>query len=128
MKAMTKLNSNFYSIIKGFVISLILSIIFIWIYALILVKTNIQENTIMPVVIVLSGVSILIGSSIACLHIKKNGILNGACIGGIYFISLYVLSSIALCGFSFNLKSVIMIISGIVLGGIGGIIGVNIGK
>ncbi len=123
-----KMNKNLSSILKGFLISLVLSLIFVWIYALVLVKTNIQENTITPVIIVISGISILIGSSISCLHVKKNGILNGMSVGAIYFISLYVLSSIALCGFSFNIKSVIMILIGIILGGIGGIIGVNISK
>ncbi len=128
MNNILKKNNNMISILKGFIISLILTIIFIWIYALILVKTNIQENTITPVVITISGISVLIGSSIACLHVKKNGILNGACIGGMYYAAIYVLSSIALCGLAINVKSLIMIVIGVLLGGIGGIIGVNIGK
>lgn len=128
MKAINKTNRNIYSILKGFGISLILSVIFIWIYALILVKTNIQENTIVPVIMVISSVSILIGSSASCLKVKKNGILNGACVGGLYFITLYLLSSIALCGFGFNVKSLLIITLGIAFGGIGGIIGVNIRK
>ena len=128
MNNILKKNNNLTSILKGFIISLILTIIFIWIYALLLVKTNIQESTIAPVVITISGISVLIGSSIACLHIKKNGILNGACIGGMYYAVIYVLSSIALCGFAINVKSLIMIVIGVLLGGIGGIIGVNIGK
>ncbi len=128
MNSVLKTSKNFYSILKGFGIALILTVIFVWIYALILVKTNIQENTITPVVIIISGISVLIGSSIACLHVKKNGIINGACIGGIYYAILYILSSIALCGFAINIKSLIMIATGILLGGIGGIIGVNIGK
>ena len=128
MNNILKKNNNLTSILKGFIISLILTIIFIWIYALLLVKTNIQESTIAPVVITISGISVLIGSSIACLNIKKNGILNGACIGGMYYAVIYVLSSIALCGFAINVKSLIMIVIGVLLGGIGGIIGVNIGK
>ena len=118
----------FYAIAKGFFISLIISIFSILIYSFILVKTNIQESTIKPVIITITGISILIGSSISSLKIKKNGIVNGTCIGGLYFITLYVLSSIAFTGFSINLSSIIMIIVGIILGGIGGIIGVNIRK
>lgn len=128
MNSILKKNNNLTSILKGFIISLILTIIFIWIYALLLVKTNIQESTISPVVITISGISVLIGSSIACLHVKKNGILNGACIGGMYYAVIYVLSSIAFCGFAINVKSLIMIVIGVLLGGIGGILGVNIGK
>ncbi len=121
-------NSNLYVVAKGFIISLVLSIICILLYAVILVNSSIGENTIKPVIITITGISILIGSSISCLKIKKNGIINGILVGGLYFISIYILSSIAFCGFSFNLSSIIMIIIGMILGGFGGIIGVNIGK
>ena len=121
-------NSNLYIVAKGFVISLMLSIICILLYAILLVKSSIGENTIKPVIITITGISILIGSSISCLKIKKNGIINGIFIGGLYFIVLYILSSIAFCGFRFNLSSIIMIIIGMILGGVGGIIGVNIRK
>lgn len=120
-------NSGFIIIIKGCVISLILSIVFMFLYAIILTNTDIQENTIKPVIITITGISLLIGTSICCLKTNKKGILNGVLVGGIYFIMLYVLSSIILCGFSLNLESIIMILVGMFLGGIGGIIGVNIG-
>ena len=100
----------------------------IYIFACVLVNTSVQENTIKPVIITITGISILIGSSISCLQIKKNGILNGICVGALYILSLYILSSIAFCGFGFNINSIIVIIVGIVLGAIGGIIGVNIRK
>ncbi len=119
---------NIYSIMKGFLISLLLSMICIFVYALILVNTNVQENTINPVIITITGISILIGSSISSLKIKKNGIINGMCVGGVYLISLYILSSIALCGFYFNISSIIVILIGMLLGAIGGIIGVNLHK
>ncbi len=120
-------NSGFIIIIKGCVISLILSIVFMFLYAIILTNTDIQENTIKPVIITITGISLLIGTSICCLKTNKKGILNGVLVGGIYFIMLYILSSIILCGFSLNLESIIMILVGMFLGGIGGIIGVNIG-
>lgn len=121
-------NNRFVLIAKGYAFSLIISLIILFIYATILVNTNIQENTIKPVVIIITGISILIGSSISSSKIKKNGIINGICVGGLYLSSLYILSSIAFCGFLFNLTSVIMIVIGIILGGIGGIIGVNMGR
>lgn len=120
-------NSGFIIIIKGCVISLILSIVFMFLYAIILTNTDIQENTIKPVIITITGISLLIGTSICCLKTNKKGILKGVLVGGIYFIMLYILSSIILCGFSLNLESIIMILVGMFLGGIGGIIGVNIG-
>ena len=118
-------NTSLNFIIKGYIFALVISIISLFIYALLLVNTSIQENTIKPVVITITAISILIGSSISSLRIKKNGILNGLCVGGLYVLSLYVLSSIAITGFSINISSLIIIGVGVVVGGIGGIIGVN---
>lgn len=125
---MLKINKNnrLYQITKGYIISIILSIVGIYIFSIILVNTNIQENTIRPVIIIISSISILIGSSISCLKIKKKGIINGVSVAIIYYCSMFILSSVILCGFSFNINSVIMITVGVILGGVGGIIGVNL--
>lgn len=115
-------------IARGYIYSMIISCILLFIYATILVNTSVQENTITPVVITITAISILIGSSISSIKIKKNGIVTGLCIGALYFFTLYLVSSITVTGFGINLKTIIMILAGIVLGGIGGIIGVNIKK
>ena len=130
MNNIVKVNkkSKVIPIMVGFLISLILSVVTLYIYAVILVNTGVQENTIKPVVITISSVSLLIGSSISSLKTKSKGIINGICVSLMYLMSMYVLSSIILCGFSLNLSSLIMIICGIILGAIGGVIGVNIKK
>lgn len=120
-------NTNTKEIIKGYICSIITSVIFLFIYAVVLVNTNVQESTMKVVIIIITGLSILIGSSLSSLKIKKNGLFNGIVVGIIYIMSLYVLSSIAISGFAINLSTVIMIMVGIVLGGIGGIVGVNMG-
>ena len=86
-------------IVKGYIIALIISLISLFVYSVVLVNTDIQEYTIKPVVTIIIAISILIGSSISSMKIRKNGILNGFCVGGIYLLSLYVLSSIAITGF-----------------------------
>ncbi|MBO5004033.1 MAG: TIGR04086 family membrane protein [Clostridia bacterium] len=121
------LNNNIIKVIKGSIISFLISVLLLFIFASLLVYTSIQETTIKPVVIIISIVSILIGSSLSSIKIKKNGIINGALVGLIYILTLYVLSSIAFMGFSFNIYSIIMIIGAILSGMIGGIIGVNFG-
>jgi putative membrane protein (TIGR04086 family) len=123
-----KKENLFYTIGKGFLISLLISILFILVYAIVLVNTSVQESTMKPVIIIITAISILIGSSISSLKIKKSGIINGICVGGLYFLCLYILSSIIFSGFYFNLTSIIMIVIGMLFGGIGGIIGVNINK
>ena len=90
-------------IIKGTVISIILSLILLTIYAALLSYTSISESTMVPVIITITGISILIGSSISSMHIKKQGMLNGALVGLIYMLTIYILSSIFLSSFEINI-------------------------
>ena len=113
------------SVGKGLLISFVMTILILLIFSIILTFTNISEKTIVPVIIISTAISILIGSSISNIRIKKNGILNGALIGGGYILILYLLSSILNARFNLNIQSIIMISAGVVFGILGGIIGVN---
>jgi len=121
----TKVNNNFFQIIKGVGISLISTIILLFIFSAILTYTNLSENFISPVIIVLTGVSILIGSSISNIKIKKNGLLNGALVGSIYLVIIYILSSSINMNFSISFETIILILAGMFCGIVGGILGVN---
>ncbi len=112
-------------IFKGVSIALITTMLLLFIFAIILTYTNVSENTITPVIIIVTAISILLGSSIANISIKKNGLVNGAIIGGSYILILYIISSLLNWKFTLNMQSIIMIIVGIIFGMIGGIIGVN---
>ncbi len=118
-------NKNILKIIKGSVTAIVLTLILLTIYAALLSFSNIAENTMVPVVLTISGISILVGSSISSINIKKQGMLNGGLVGLVYMLTIYILSSIFLVGFELNFNSILMIIIGIVAGMIGGIIGVN---
>lgn len=116
---------NIIRIIKGSVTAIILTLLLLLIFAIILTYTSLKESVINPVIIVISVISILIGSSISTLKISKNGLLNGALVGIIYILTIYLLSSITSSGFGINLYSIIMMILSIIAGMIGGILGVN---
>ncbi len=126
MENKIKMNQNIFRVIKGSGLAIIISLVLLLIYATLLTTTNISETTMTPVVITISGISILIGSSISSLKIKKQGMLNGALVGMIYMMIVYLLSSILLVGFTIDMKSIMMIGIGIIAGMIGGIIGVNV--
>ena len=79
-------------------------------------------------VIGISALSILIGSIISVSKIAKNGMLNGAIVGGIYIVIIYLLSSIINLNFDINSNSIILISFSMVAGMLGGVIGVNIKK
>lgn len=116
---------NVKNIFKGVGISLFITLILLLIFSIILAYTNVSENTITPVIIVATALSILCGSSISTRNIKKNGMLNGGLIGGIYLLVLYIISSLLNWKFGLDLQSIIMIIAGSIFGILGGIIGVN---
>lgn len=130
MVKMKEMNSddtknNFTRIIKGSIISVALTLILLFIYSIFLTYTKLNENTIPLFVIGITAISIFIGSLISSIHIKKNGIINGAMVGLIYIIAIYLISSTISKDFSLNMYSTIMIISSIIAGALGGIIGVN---
>lgn len=120
-------NNNFLkNMIKGVLIAFATTITSFLIFALILTYTNISERTIFPVIVVITAISILTGSSFGNLKIKKNGLVNGGLIGFIYMLSLYLISSCFINDFSFNTNSAILLVAAILAGMLGGIIGVNI--
>lgn len=113
------------NIAKGVGISIAFTFIFLLIFSILLTYTNISENCISAVIIVLTGISILIGSSIGNIKIKKNGIINGMTIGGLYFGVMFLISSTIKMDFTINMQMVILILVGMTMGVFGGIIGVN---
>lgn len=118
-------NKPIKNIAKGVLISITSTVIMLLIFAILLTYTDINENITNTVIIVVTGISILIGSSIGNFKMKKNGLLNGAIIGAMYIFTIYMISSILNWRFSLNFQSIIMIIIGMIFGILGGIIGVN---
>ncbi len=113
------------NIVKGVVIALLTTFILLIIFSIILTYTNTEEKVINPVIMIITAISILIGSSLANIKIKKNGLLNGGIVGGIYILMIYLISSLLNWKFSLNIQSIIMIATATIFGVLGGIIGVN---
>ena len=118
-------NKTIKNIMKGTGIALITTVLLLLIFSIILTYTNIDEKVINPVIMIVTAISILLGSSLGNIKIKKNGLINGGIIGAIYIITIYLISSILNWKFSLNIQSIFMIIIAIVFGILGGILGVN---
>lgn len=119
------MNISIRNIVKGVIISLISTFIMILVLSIMLTYTNMNENFITPSIIVITAVSIFIGSTIGKTKIKKNGMINGALIGGSYLLMIYIISSFINKEFTLTIQSVIMITLGIICGMFGGILKVN---
>lgn len=131
MVKMKEMNSegtagNLVRVLKGSVASIVITLVLLLIYSALLTYTSINENTMPIFIIAITAISILAGSLISSLNIKKNGLANGALVGLIYILVIYLLSSIISANFSLNMYSIIMMIASVIAGAIGGIIGVNI--
>lgn len=116
------------SITKGILISFVITIVLFYILGIILSTTNIPEKIISPAIIIITGISILISSSITMMKTNERGLIKGGLIGIIYFLLLYLSSSIILKNFEVNIYSCIMFVAVFICGSIGGIIGINTKK
>jgi len=114
------------SIIKGIVISFFITIPFFAAFALALTYTDFPEKYISSSVIITTIISIIVAGSTATSRINKKGWVNGAVVGVVYMLILYLLSSISFNDFTITRYCVTMLIIGILSGSIGGIIGVNL--
>ena len=113
-------------ILKNVFIAYFITLLLFLVYSLLLEFTPIPVSSI-PLFISCM-LSVFIGSSLAVIKIRENGLINGGLVGLIYILVLYFLSSIFSTGFGLNGYAFSMIIFNIIIGMIGGIIGVNMCK
>lgn len=123
-----KSNGVVLKIIKGSVFSVIISLALLLLLAVVFTYTNIPEKNIPIAIIIISAVSIFTGSIVSTKKIKNHGLVNGSFVGSIYILVMYFISSCIIGDYSLNLKSIIMFITSVIAGMLGGIVGVNINK
>ena len=121
-------NNDFFKILKGVGISILFTLFSLTVFSALLTYTNLSEYLIQPVIIAITGISILAGSFFTTRKMKKNGIIKGITVSIIYVLLIYLISSIVNKGdFTLNIGALTMTCTGIICGAIGGIIGINIG-
>ena len=118
------LKKNGIAILKGEIIAFIINIFGLIILSLIMTYSTISDNNIPTLVIAVNTLAILIGSSIATIKLEKKGIVNGLIIGVLYMLIYLLISG----NINFSSKTILLIILGVIAGGIGGIIGVNLNR
>ena len=117
---------NIKMIILGMLFSLVFTVGGLLIISSIVMKYNINEHLIPAIIIVIYGISVLVGTIIATKGIKRQGVVYGGIVSVGYIFILYTISSIFIRDFSLTKESICMIVTTIILGSVGGIIGVNI--
>lgn len=123
-----KHNGVFLSIVKGSLIALCVSLIGILIFAFCLKFTSLSDKLILPINQVIKGLSIFLGVFFGLKKRKEMGLVSGLLIGFIYTIVAFIVFSILNGAFSFDHTLLNDIIFGAIIGGICGIICVNLKK
>ncbi len=121
-------NAFVFSVAKGALVAVCVSLVLVLMFAFLLKFTNIPESTIKPVNQVIKGISILIGVFVGLRKSKELGLVSGLLIGFIYTIVAFVVFSILGGVFAFDLTFLSDILFGAVMGAICGIICVNLKK
>lgn len=120
--------SIFLSIIKGSVIALCVSLVCVLLFAFCLKFTPLSEKLITPINQVIKGISIFLGVLLGLKKQKEMGLVSGLLIGLIYTFVAFLVFSALNRSFDFDRTLLNDTIFGAIIGGICGIICVNIKK
>lgn len=118
----------FLSIVKGSLIALCVSMIGVLIFAFCLKFTSLSDKLITPINQVIKGISIFLGVFFGLRKRKDKGLVCGLMIGLIYTLAAFLVFSLLNASFVFDLTLVYDMIFGTLIGGICGIITINVKK
>ncbi len=116
------------SLFSGTLLAIASTLIMILLFALMIRYFNISDNAIFPVNQVIKVISLFFGIMVALKKCNKNGFLKGILLGILYYILSTIVFSILQSSFSFKFNNLFDLILTTLIGGIVGIIVVNIKK
>lgn len=111
---------------RGILVSYLITLPLFAVFAALLTYSGFPEKYIPTAVLITTVVSVMIAGWSTTLGIRNKGWLNGAMVGFVYMLVLYILSSIVFANFKIDQHVVTMTLIGVLAGAIGGIIGINL--
>ncbi len=116
----------FWCLLKGLVVSCIITLGLILIVAIILTYTTLKESNILLLNTIIMVISIATGAIYLTMKIGEKGWLNGGIIGATYYLIILLLGISVLKNYSFGMYTASKFIISLVTGVIGGMIGINL--
>lgn len=95
---------------KNLIMELIISLIGMFILALVLSKTSVSDSIMGNTIIGISAFSIALGGLVVSRKMEMKGILCGALQGVLYMVVLYLISSMASGKFALGIEGIVMIL------------------
>ena len=116
------------SILSATLIAISITLVLILLFAVVIRFFNVSDSLIFPINQVIKIISLIFGAIILLKKHKNKGFLKGLLLGIVYFISSYIVFSVLQNSFSFDMSNFYDLILTTIMGGLIGIIVVNIGK
>lgn len=115
-----------FTIGKGVIYALLISLILILIYSILLSITEISESTIPTITTIIVMISISMGGIISTKNIESRGWLIGIIIGSLYMLILFLIGLIIKTDIEPGGFSIFKAIMGMIIGALSGIVGINL--
>lgn len=109
---------------KGLIVSILISFALIVVFALLLKWFDIGDLWIVPITLIIKGISVLCGSILSIKGTSK-GLLKGVIFGAIYVCFAFIIFGLIAGGFTFDAGLLLDFAFAMLLGGLVGIIKVN---
>lgn len=120
--------SSFLGILKGALVAVSTTLILILLFALIVRFFNVSDKWIFPINQVIKVISLILGVIVILKSSREKGFVRGLILGLAYFILSFVIFSILQSSFKIGIKNIYDLILTTLMGGLIGIIVVNIKK
>lgn len=114
------------SVLKGWIGAVLLTFMLMLILSLAMIKFELNDNIYSIIFPVITVVSLVIGAVLAARNNGEKGWLTGGIVGLLFFIFIFVFSSVINGSFAFDITQIYKLIGCFGVGTISGILGINL--
>lgn len=117
---------NLLRVIKGLILSFLITLPCFLGFALFLTYTDFPEKYTFIAVLITTVISVLTASAYSTKNVKSKGWMNGCAVGVLYVAVLYLASSLVFMNFAVDIQVLLTVVIGAIVGCLGGIFGINL--
>lgn len=120
--------SSFIQYLSGLLISISITLVLILLFAVLIRYFNIPDNIIFPINQVIKVISLIVGIMFILKKQPQNGLIKGVIVGLLYYVLSFIIFSILQGNIAFNLNNLWDLLLTSLMGGLIGLIAVNLYK
>ena len=120
--------SSFIQYLSGLLISISITLVLILLFAILIRYFNIPDNIIFPINQVIKVISLIVGIMFILKKQPQNGLIKGVIVGFLYYVLSFIIFSILQGNIAFNLNNLWDLLLTSLMGGLIGLIAVNLYK